>query len=139
MNREQLEALAIEKYPDETGTFLEMPNQSKVILQRRAFIAGYSLNEGAGTWVRASERLPEIFPISTCIRYINDPFRYVGGFYEVEDGKTLCHVANHNGSKHLTQDQFQHIEWLDESQSSPTNPLTGTTGTESCGVVNSGD
>lgn len=46
-----VEQAAKEKYPDETGTFLEMPNQSKVILQRKAFIAGAKWNQGKGETV----------------------------------------------------------------------------------------
>jgi len=44
MDNTTIEEKAKELYPDETGTFLEMPNQSKVILQRKAFIAGASLS-----------------------------------------------------------------------------------------------
>ena len=57
MDNTTIEEKAKELYPDETGTFLEMPNQSKVILQRKAFIAGASLQTPCVELEKEVERL----------------------------------------------------------------------------------
>lgn len=45
LDEKRIEELAEEHFPNQTGTFAEMPNQSIAILQRRAFKLGLSLKQ----------------------------------------------------------------------------------------------
>jgi len=70
-------------------------------------------------WVKASERLPEVFPVRMYLRLQGFETACTGGFAELVNGKIECCVYHMTGSKIIHEEDFYKIEWLEKLPPAP--------------------
>lgn len=116
------EELAYQHYPEDIP--MESPSdRCKNYYLREAFLKGYANNasqqKSAGVWVKASERMPELYPINNSheFHYRLDGYKVDGFFLHSQCFEYFNpEIA---GYTQLELTEFNRIEWLDEYASQP--------------------